>query len=96
MLRDSTKGRSFDLATVTVHQVDEWIEARLCTLESRHDDHGFIEVDSIEYQQLKVFRALLEKMALATYFNSPTILDSLERRRMRSIQLCSTDSLGPV
>ncbi len=96
MPRDSIKGRSSDPANVTVHQVDNWIEARLQTLESRHDDHGFIEVDSIECQQLEIFRTLLKKMALATHLNSPTILDSLERRRMVSIQLHTTSTLEPV
>lgn len=96
MPRESIKGRSFDLTNVTAHQMDNWIEARLQTLESRHNDHGFIEVDSIEYQQLEIFRTLLKKMALATQLNSPTILDSLERRRMVSIQLHTTNTLEPV
>ncbi|MEC4024883.1 MULTISPECIES: hypothetical protein [Pseudomonas putida group] len=79
--------KAHTLHKVSAQDIDCWIETRLQTLTARHADHGFIEIDSIEFQQLEHFRTLLSKLALATHLNSPEVLDSLERRRKLSSKL---------
>jgi hypothetical protein len=96
MLRDAPRRNCIILGKVSALDIDAWIEERLQTLKARHADHGFIEVDSIEFQQLKHFRTLLEKLALATHLNSPAVLDSLERRQVRSSQLHATNKSAGV
>jgi hypothetical protein len=86
MVRDELKNRGVDIGSITVKQMDDWIEARIQKLQSRRDQHGHIEVDVAERKQIMAFRDLLERIAIAACFDSPAILDSLERRRIRSIQ----------
>lgn len=95
MVNDELKKRNVDLGTVTVRQIDQWIEARMQKLENRSYDHGYIEVDKQEMEFIRVFRAAMERMALAAHLDSPAILDSLERRRVKSIQRQNDISFEP-
>ena len=95
MVRDELRKRNVDLGKVSVREIDNWIIARLQTLQARREDHGHIDVDAEEMQHLKVYRAVMERMALATHLNSPAILDSLERRRLQSIQRHNESAFEP-
>lgn len=86
MLREELLKRSRDIGKISFAEIDHWIEARLQKLQSREDANGYIAVDAAERAQIEEFRKLLERIAIATLLNSPSILDSLERRRLQSIQ----------
>ncbi|WP_194787539.1 hypothetical protein [Pseudomonas sp. UFMG81] len=95
-MRKDSSNKCHTLHKVSAHDIDHWIDTRLQTLTSRHADHGFIEIDSIEFQQLEHFRTLLNKLALATHLNSPEVLDSLERRQKCSNKLQAKNMMAGI